>query len=182
MSFLSVEPQSRVVLENYSNTLLAQFDSHLGIIEDRYLAFFRERSLNPVRVLHVKLTIQSSGEPSRQHSQLLSDKPNLRLSGLISFLQSIDSLRKLHDKAKTVDASFDPHAEPSTTRAAWNTIRDNLERGMCFAHFKLLRGPTGIAEVNTQQAFVDILDKDVIEPLATFKVSKISFSMQVSLF
>ena len=180
MSFLSVEPQSRVVLENYSNTLLAQFDSHLGIIEDRYLAFFRERSLNPVRVLHVKLTIQSPGELSRQHSQLLSDKPNL--SGLIAFLQSIDSLRKLHDKAKTVDASFDPHAEPSTTRAAWNTIRDNLERGMCFAHFKLLRGPTAIAEVNTQQAFVDILDNDVIEPLATFKVSKISFSIQVSLF
>ena len=56
MSFLSVEPQSRVVLENYSNTLLAQFDSHFGIIEDRYLAFFQERSLDPVRVLRVTLT------------------------------------------------------------------------------------------------------------------------------
>ena len=75
MSFLSVEPQSKVVLENYSNTLLAQFDSHLGIIKDRYLAFFRERSLNPVRVLYVTLTIQSSGEPSRQHSQLFPNKP-----------------------------------------------------------------------------------------------------------
>src|ERR1700761_4817438 len=74
MSFLSVEPQSRVVLENYSNSLLAQFDSHLGIIADRYLAFFRERSLNPSRVLYVTLTIQSSGEPSRQHSQLFSNK------------------------------------------------------------------------------------------------------------
>ena len=135
MSFLSVEPQSRVVLENCSNSLLAQFDSHLGIIEDRYLAFFKERSLNPVRVLHVTLTIQSSGEPSRQHSQLFSNKSNL--PGLISFVQSIESLRKLHAKAKTVDASFYPHAEPSTTRAAWNTIRDNLEQGMCYAHFKL---------------------------------------------
>jgi hypothetical protein len=57
MSFLSVEPQSRVVLQNYSNSLLAQFDSHLGIIADRYLAFFQERSLNPVRVLHIKLTV-----------------------------------------------------------------------------------------------------------------------------
>ena len=173
MSFLSVEPQSRIVLENYSNTLLAQFDSHLGIIEDRYLAFFKERSLNPVRVLHVTLTIQSSGEPSRQHSQLFSNKPNL--PGLISFVRSIDSLRKLHAKAKTVDASFDPHAEPSTTRAAWNAIRDNLEQGMCYAHFKLQLGPTGIAEANTQQAFVDILDNDVIKPLAIFKVSKYDF-------
>ena len=29
---------------------------------------------------------------------------------------------------------------------------------------------SGPVEVNTQQAFVDILDKDVIEPLTTFKV------------
>ena len=181
MSFLSVEPQSRVVSENYSNSILAPFDSHLGIIEDRYLAFFRERSLNPVPALHVTLTrtVQSSGEPSRQHSQSFSNKPNL--PGLISLLQSIESLRKLHHKAKTVDASIDPHAEPSTTRAAWNTLRDNLERGMCYAHFKLQLGRTGIAEANTQQAFVDILDNDVIEPLATFNVNKISF-MQVSLF
>ena len=170
MSFLSVEPQSRVVLESYSNSLIAQFDSHIGIIEGRYLAFFRERSLHPVRVLHVTLTVQSSGEPSRQHSRLFSTKPNL--PGLIAFLKSIESLRKLHDKAKTVDASFDPHAEPSTMRAAWNTIRDNLERGMCYTHSKLQLGPTAIAEADTRQVFVDILDNDVIEPLVAFKVSK----------
>jgi hypothetical protein len=45
MSFLSVEPQSRVVLENFSNSLLAEFDSQLRIIADRYLAFFQERSI-----------------------------------------------------------------------------------------------------------------------------------------
>jgi hypothetical protein len=56
MSFLSVEPQSRVILENYSNSLLAQFDSQIGIIADRYLAFFRERSLNPVRGFRITLT------------------------------------------------------------------------------------------------------------------------------
>jgi len=117
MSFLSVEPQSRIVLENYSNSLLAQFDSHLGIITDRYLAFFQERR-----------TIEAT---------------------------YIDSLRKLHHKAKTVDTSLDPRAEPSTTRAAWDKVRDSLEQ-----------------EANTQQAFVDILDNDVIKPLATFKETK----------
>ncbi|KAI9433252.1 hypothetical protein H4582DRAFT_2131697 [Lactarius indigo] len=43
MSFISVEPQSRVFLESHSNSLLAQFDIQLEIISDRYLAFFRER-------------------------------------------------------------------------------------------------------------------------------------------
>ena len=46
MSFISVEPQSRVVLESHNNSLLAQFDTQLRIIADRYLAFFRERSIN----------------------------------------------------------------------------------------------------------------------------------------
>jgi len=33
-------------------------------------------------------------------------------------------------------------------------------------------GPTTIAEVNTQQAFVDVLDNDVIKPLAMLKASQ----------
>jgi hypothetical protein len=33
-------------------------------------------------------------------------------------------------------------------------------------------GPTAIAEANTQQAFVDILDNSVIKPLAIFKASE----------
>ncbi|KAI9453197.1 hypothetical protein BJY52DRAFT_1189751 [Lactarius psammicola] len=117
MSFLSVEPQSRVVLESHSNSLLAQFDTQLGVIADRYLAFFQERR-------RIEATY-------------------------------IDSLRKLHREAKRVDASFDPRAEPTTTRAAWHTVRDNLER-----------------EANTRQAFVDMLDDDVIRPITTFKESK----------
>ena len=32
-------------------------------------------------------------------------------------------------------------------------------------------GLTGFAEVNTQQAFVDVLDNDVIKPLTALKVS-----------
>ena len=41
--------------------------------------------------------------------------------------------------------------------------------------------PTGVAEANTQQAFVDILDNDVIKPLKTLKVSHAWFT-RTSLF
>jgi len=64
----------------------------------------------------------------------------------------IDSLRQLHQKANVVDASFDPRSEPTTTRAAWDEVRDSLER-----------------DANTQQAFVDVLDNDVIKPLEVLK-------------
>ncbi|KAH9165429.1 hypothetical protein EDB89DRAFT_302679 [Lactarius sanguifluus] len=117
MSFISVEPQPRVVSESHSNSLIAQFDTQLQIIANRYLAFFQERR-----------SIEAT---------------------------YINSLRKLYRKAKTVDAAFDPRAEPTTTRAAWDTVRDNLDR-----------------EASTQQAFVDILDNDVIKPLTTLKESK----------
>ena len=46
MSFISPEPQSRVILESHNNYLLAQFDTQLRIIADRYLAFFHERLIN----------------------------------------------------------------------------------------------------------------------------------------
>ncbi|KAH8989319.1 hypothetical protein EDB86DRAFT_1903013 [Lactarius hatsudake] len=114
MSFISVEPQSRVFLESHSNSLLTQFDIQLEIIADRYLAFFQER-----RRIEVSY---------------------------------ISSLRKLHREATVVDAPFDPRAEPTTTRAAWEKVRDSLAR-----------------EANTQQAFVHVLDNDVIRPLAVLK-------------
>ncbi|KAN0140307.1 hypothetical protein V8E53_002203 [Lactarius tabidus] len=116
MSFISVEPQSRVVLESLNNSLLAQFDTQLRMIADRYLAFFQERR-------SIEATF-------------------------------IASLRKLHRKAKTVDASFDPRAEPTTTRTAWDKVRDNLER-----------------DADAQQAFIDILANDVIKPLEILKES-----------
>jgi len=43
---------------------------------------------------------------------------------------SIDSLWKLHFKATAMDTYFDARIEPDTSRAAWNEIRDNVERGM----------------------------------------------------
>ncbi|KAH9008319.1 hypothetical protein EDB85DRAFT_2067758 [Lactarius pseudohatsudake] len=72
----------------------------------------------------------------------------------------IDSLRKLHRKAKTID-SFDPRDEPTTTRAAWDTVRDDLRRGMHSHTLNFGLWLTG--------AFVDILDNDVIKPLRTLK-------------
>ncbi|KAH9161827.1 hypothetical protein EDB89DRAFT_2080249 [Lactarius sanguifluus] len=117
MSFISVEPQSRVDSESHSNSLLAQIATQRQIVANRYLAFFQERR-----------SIEAT---------------------------YIDSLRKLHRKAKTVDASSDPRAEPTTTRVAWDKLRDNLEK-----------------EANTQQAFVDILDNDVIKPLESLKASQ----------
>ncbi|KAH9049291.1 hypothetical protein EDB83DRAFT_2522836 [Lactarius deliciosus] len=134
MSFLSVEPQSKVVLGSHTNSLLAQFDSQLGVIADRYLAFFRERR-------RIEATY-------------------------------IDSLLKLNLKAKAVDASFDPRAEPTTTRAAWDKVRDSLERGTRFHILNFYPEPTAAAEADTQQAFVDMLDNDIIKPLTTLKKTK----------
>ncbi|KAH8996981.1 hypothetical protein EDB86DRAFT_3076909 [Lactarius hatsudake] len=64
----------------------------------------------------------------------------------------ITSLRKLHREANVVDASFDSRTEPTPTRAAWDILREGLER-----------------EASTREAFVSNLDIDVIKPLATLK-------------
>ncbi|KAH9029694.1 Rho GTPase activation protein [Lactarius pseudohatsudake] len=122
MSFISVEPQSRVFLESHSNSLLTQFDIQLEIIADRYLAFFQER-----RRIEVSY---------------------------------ISSLRKLHREATVVDAPFDPRAEPTTTRTAWDKVRDSLEGGTRLHILNRSLGQTAVAEANTQQAFVEILDND----------------------
>ena len=71
MSFISTEPQSRVVLESHNNYLFAKFDTQLRIIADRYLSFFRERFINLLQVTHFPLTNHSSGVASKQPSQLL---------------------------------------------------------------------------------------------------------------
>ncbi|KAH9027950.1 hypothetical protein EDB85DRAFT_1972361 [Lactarius pseudohatsudake] len=66
----------------------------------------------------------------------------------------VDSLRNLHLKAYVTDTSFDPRIEPTTTRAAWNKVRGNLER-----------------ESKARQAFVDTLDVDILKPLTALKES-----------
>ena len=113
-----------------------------------------------------------SGEELRH----LSEEESYFLYDELIFLsQSIDSLRKLHQKATIVDASFDPRVDPTTTRAAWDEVKDNLANGthIRFLHFYL--GFTADTEANAQQAFVDILDNDVIQPLVVLKASEEPF-------
>ena len=57
-------------------------------------------------------------------------------------------------------------------RAAWDKVRDNLDKGMNLHILNCGLGSIAAAEANTQQAFVDILDNDVIRPLTTFKASQ----------
>ena len=108
----------------------------------------------------------------RQPSQLSSTKSNLSRIWLTSFSSSIDSLRKLHRKASNFDASFDPRTEPTATRAVWDKIRDDLERGMGFHILNCGPEPIAVAEANIQQAFVDILNNEVIRPLVSLEVSQ----------
>ncbi|KAH9030233.1 hypothetical protein EDB83DRAFT_1851150 [Lactarius deliciosus] len=112
--FMSTDPQPKEALENQTKSFLALFDSHLKIIANRYLAFFKKR---------------------RRIEE-----------------EYIASLRKLHCEANVVDASFDSRAEPTPTRAAWDIVREGLQR-----------------EASTREAFVGSLDTDVIRPLAALK-------------
>ncbi|KAH9017977.1 hypothetical protein EDB85DRAFT_2154825 [Lactarius pseudohatsudake] len=108
-----------------------------------------------------------SREVLEQHSHKLLDEFDTQLRIIadryLAFFQRrrsieavyINSLRKLHHDASQLDPSPNPRIEPTTTRAAWNKIRDNLGR-----------------EVNTRQHFVNTLDTDVIGPLAALKASR----------
>ncbi|KAH8979700.1 Rho GTPase activation protein [Lactarius hatsudake] len=87
---MSTDPQPNEALENQTKSFLALFDSHLKIIANRYLAFFKKR---------------------RRIEE-----------------EYIASLRKLHREANVVDASFDSRAEPTPTRAAWDIVREGLQR------------------------------------------------------
>ncbi|KAI9512277.1 hypothetical protein F5148DRAFT_1163734 [Russula earlei] len=64
----------------------------------------------------------------------------------------IDSLWKLHLKAKGVDTFLDARIEPNTSRAAWTEIRDNVER-----------------EAQARRAFLNTLTIDIINPLTALK-------------
>ena len=81
-------------------------------------------------------------------------------------------MRKLHRKAIAADASFDPRTEPTTVKAGWDKIKDNLESGMRLHILNYSLELRSIVEANIQQAFVDILDNDVIDPLVSLKVSQ----------
>ncbi|KAJ7102322.1 hypothetical protein B0H15DRAFT_943256 [Mycena belliarum] len=64
----------------------------------------------------------------------------------------VESLSKLHKKIKAIDAFLDDRTELSTTRSAWNEVRDNIDR-----------------ESQARQAFLSTLTVDVITPLASLR-------------
>lgn len=124
---MSTEPQSRVSLDGPSNGLVSQFDLHLKVIGDRYLGFFLERSVShDLRHSLIPNLLFADGG-SKRLSESLSARRRRMLANFS--LHSIDSLWRLHHKAAAVDFFFDARLEPDTSRAAWNEIRDNVERG-----------------------------------------------------
>ncbi|KAH9017975.1 hypothetical protein EDB85DRAFT_2154823 [Lactarius pseudohatsudake] len=77
----------------------------------------------------------------------------------------IASLRKLHREANAVDYSFDPRwAEPTTTKDAWNQVRNSLER-----------------EASTREVFTSSLETDVIKPLAALKANQTRKRLEMNL-
>jgi hypothetical protein len=92
-------------------------------------------------------------------------------------------------EAYVTDTSFDPRAEPTTTRAAWNKVRGNLERGTHWhSHILDLNLTLPIvAESKARQAFVNTLDVDILKPLTSLKVGqglliRITVSVLIGLF
>ncbi|TFY83128.1 hypothetical protein EWM64_g882 [Hericium alpestre] len=67
----------------------------------------------------------------------------------------IDSLTKLYKKVKAIDSYLDDRSELSSTRKAWNEVRDNVER-----------------ETQARQAFLNTLSIDVLNPLSAFRESQ----------
>ncbi|KAI0287230.1 Rho GTPase activation protein [Russula brevipes] len=63
-----------------------------------------------------------------------------------------DSLLKLHQKAKGIDAYFDASIKSSTMKAAWVEVRDSLER-----------------EAQVRRHFLSALASDIIQPLTALK-------------
>ncbi|KAF5312338.1 hypothetical protein D9619_002972 [Psilocybe cf. subviscida] len=64
----------------------------------------------------------------------------------------VDSLRKLHRKIKTVDATLDDRSDLSTVRSAWSEVVENVDR-----------------EAQTRHALCSTLTSDIINPLTSLK-------------
>ncbi|KAG2345304.1 RhoGAP-domain-containing protein [Suillus weaverae] len=104
----------------------------------------------------------SSSEPFSQHGPIPLFEHHLKVltDSYLSFFQErkrieevyIESLLKLHRKVKSIDNYLDDRTELSTSRRAWNEVRDNLER-----------------EAQTRQAFVATLTVDVVNALTSLR-------------
>ncbi|TCD68833.1 hypothetical protein EIP91_009700 [Steccherinum ochraceum] len=64
----------------------------------------------------------------------------------------VDSLIKLHKKAKSIDLYLDSRSESTSARGAWTEIRENIER-----------------EADTRVAFISTLSTEVLNPLLSLK-------------
>jgi hypothetical protein len=84
---------------------------------------------------------------------------------------SIDSLWKLHHKATAIDNYFDARIEPDTSRAAWNEVRDNVERGTSQHNLQQDLRLISVLETQAREAFLNTLTIDIINPLTALKVS-----------
>lgn len=107
---------------------ISQFEHHLKYLSDSYLSFFQERHVLRFRSPSEVLTFfsQSEGRGCLVSSFSLSH-PLTRLSA--SALFSVESLNRLHKKAKAFDIYLDDRRDSTTLRQAWSEVRDGVERG-----------------------------------------------------
>ncbi|KAG1828658.1 hypothetical protein EV424DRAFT_1591631 [Suillus variegatus] len=104
----------------------------------------------------------SYSEPFLQYGPIPLFEHHLKVltDSYLSFFQErkrieevyIESLLKLHRKVKSIDNYLDDRTEISTSRRAWNEVRDNVER-----------------EAQTRQAFLATLTVDVVNALTSLK-------------
>ncbi|KAG2370245.1 hypothetical protein BDR07DRAFT_1386850 [Suillus spraguei] len=103
-----------------------------------------------------------SSEPFSQYGPIPLFEHHLKVltDSYLSFFQErkrieevyIESLLKLHRKVKSIDNYLDDRTELSTSRRAWNEVRDNVER-----------------EAQTRQAFLATLTVDVVNALTSLR-------------
>jgi hypothetical protein len=65
----------------------------------------------------------------------------------------------------------------TTTRRAWNEVRDNIERGQLTDWIWFHPTLTIYTEVQTRQAFLATLTVDVVQPLTTLKVRYMRYTL-----
>lgn len=92
---------------------------------------------------------------------------------------SVESLRRLHAKSRTIDGYLDDRtSQGSTARQAWREIRDNVERGKHSMHLSANKPGTQphspIPEADARQAFVAMLHT-TISPLLQLRVCLYTF-------
>lgn len=93
------------------------------------------------------------------------------LDGLKSpLLCSVESLSRLHKKAKAFDIYLDDRRDSTTLRHVWSEVRDGVERGTREDILRCSHKLTAHKEAQSRQAFLSALTVDVINPILALKV------------